>query len=138
MKNAIIDQKNQSKTVKKVFVTVESINTTLTLQTMDNGKIGIAYQCRYSGIYDGNTTGGPTEVSGNESKLIHNNPDIKLSITNYQKSESYVAMHIKIDVDSYGIGTIFDQTLGGQIPKESGWKPLFAHLDSLQIEEALA
>ncbi|TAJ12216.1 hypothetical protein DMA11_13780 [Marinilabiliaceae bacterium JC017] len=118
--NSVIDTKTEH---HKFFVPPwysEVVDTRLTLVTMGSGKVGILYDSKFSGVKSGHVHGGPIEVKGNT--VIKPDPRVTITISNFRKTDTYASMHIKIDVSAVISVTIFDQTLGGEITTNSGWK----------------
>lgn len=142
MSNIVIASKTEKHTWSFLFVN-EQVVTTLTLVKLDNGKVGINYDVSFSGIKSGHVTGGPIVVKGNEMVKLHSDPDVFVEVTQFQKSKTYVSMHIKIAVHApspIGEKVIFDQTLGGNIPAENGFTIPILQLNELaetQKTEAL-
>lgn len=116
----------QCKTEKHSFgFGAEKVSTTLCLVNMGAGKVGLRYESKFSGIKDGDVSGGPIEIDGNLEKTIHNDPKVAITVSGYQNTGSYASMHVKIVVDGpFPIGkvTIYDQTLGGNFQAQAtGW-----------------
>ncbi|ADQ80270.1 hypothetical protein Palpr_2134 [Paludibacter propionicigenes WB4] len=101
-----------------------NVDTTLTLVKQENDHLGISYDCVFSGVKSGHVQGGPIQVDGDMTKVVNDNPKVLVIISGYQKTAAYASMHVKITVDAPVIGTItiFDSTLGGNIPAGNAWE----------------
>ena len=121
MSYTIIDKKSESH--KYGWGLEEDVTTTMSLMNIGNEKIGLSYEANYSGIKSGGVHGGPFEVTGDETKIVHDSPKVEVIISNFNKKSSYVSLHVKITVDIPVIGTetIYDQTLGGEYSESTGW-----------------
>jgi len=110
---------------RSFFLGIEKVTTTLTLSETALDQFGISYNAAWSGIYSGSTAGGPITVSQNGSWRVHDSPAITVSVSNYSddKSNHVVSMHVIINVDMAGVGTIYDKTLGGRYGIDT-WKEL--------------
>lgn len=122
MSYTIIDQKTEKHNFG-VWPVTETVTTTLSLVNMGSGKFGLTYDSGFSGVKKGHVSGGPYEVTGNENIVVNENPKVVATISNFNKTESYISMHEKITVDIPIIGTktIYDQTIGGEYSSETGW-----------------
>lgn len=120
---SIIDRKVESHTFG-VWPVKENIKTTLTLVKMDNGSLGLIYEADFSGVKSGHVSGGPREINGDGTIVVNPNPKVVVSISQYKRTDTYGSMHIKITVDIPVIGseTIFDKTLGGNLPAGNAWE----------------
>ncbi len=118
MLNQIIDTKSETRTFKKLFFK-ETINSTVSLILINEPeKFALNYNANYSGIKNGNLSGGPIPVGDNGSHIEHDDPKVILEVSNYSDDGSVISFHVKVTVDASqaGLGTItlFDQTLGGK------------------------
>lgn len=117
---AVIDQRKGTYKVKPLYVTIETVETTLTLIETNPGAFGLNYEVNYSGLKQGHAAGGPIPVSSNGSWSVYNNPPVNVSISNYSDDPTTktVSFHISVVVSSSipGVGniTIFDETMGGK------------------------
>lgn len=110
----------QNKTDKHqfgVWPVAESVTTIITLIYTDSKTFAIDYDCTFSGVKSGHVQGGPISVFGNTTVIVNQNPEVKVTITQFNNdtSRNYISLHIKIEVNIPVIGwkTIFDETLGG-------------------------
>ncbi|WP_103071556.1 hypothetical protein [Aquimarina sediminis] len=130
MSQTVIDSKTQ--TVKFGFWPAkEEITTTLQLLNLGKGDFGIDYHSKFSGIKDGEVKGGPISIDGNLTKVVNKSPEVKVIVSNYNKTNDYISMHVKIDVDIPVIGneTIYEQTLGGSYIDSTGWDVSLANVE---------
>ncbi|ADL50714.1 hypothetical protein [Clostridium cellulovorans] len=126
----IIDTKSETHNYDLVF-THESVTTTLSISYTGDDNFGIIYNSEFSGIKNGHVQGGPIPVSQNTQIKVHDNPDVIVTITqfNLDLQNHHISLHIRIDVDIPVIGkkNIFDQTLGGYYnPSVFGWKAIIS------------
>ena len=122
MSNTVID----SKTDKRKFgfwPVTETVTTTLTLVNLGAGRVGINYHSKFSGVKDGEVSGGPIEVSGDIEKVVNQSPKVTVIVSQFNKTSNYISMHVKIVVDIPVIGseTIYSKTLGGDLGAETGF-----------------
>ncbi len=127
--NTVID----SKTDKHSFgfwKAKEEVTTTITLVHMGGGQFGLSYDCEFSGIKSGHVSGGPYPVSGNMHKVLHNSPQVVLTISNFDETSTTISMKVTITVDIPVIGnkTIYDETLGGAYTSGAGWDIALANV----------
>lgn len=127
--NTVID----SKTDKHSFgfwKAKEEVTTTITLVHMGSGQFGLSYDCEFSGIKSGHVSGGPYPVSGNMHKVLHNSPQVVLTISNFDETSTTISMKVTITVDIPVIGnkTIYDETLGGAYTSGAGWDVALANV----------
>jgi len=114
-----------------------SIDATLALVNMGNGTLGLSYDCVFRGAKSGHVQGGPIQVDGNMTKVVNENPKVLAIISGYQKTPTYASTHVQITVDIPVIGTktLFDSTLGGNIPAENAWQLIASELTTkLNVE----
>ena len=131
MSNSVIDSKTQEHSFGFWPVT-EKVKTTLTLVEIDPGNFGITYVASYSGVKDGNVSGGPVSIPGNGNYKVNDDPEVVVKVSNYSESDTYISMHIVITVaiPVLGTKTIFDATLGGEYGL-SGWSAMVSHISKI-------
>lgn len=97
------------------------------IRTQD-GKFGILYLAKYSGLQSGKVTGGhPFFISGNETVEVYKSPKITLVVSNYSDTGRSISMHITIQVEFVGEHTIFNKTLGGSYGIASDLAIIYQH-----------
>ncbi|MBZ4023172.1 hypothetical protein CKO11_11965 [Rhodobacter sp. TJ_12] len=98
---------------------IEKSEITLTLVEMGPDKFGMSFEAQWSGLVSGHTAAGPFEVHGDQDKIVHQNPTIRVEISNWSLDAAHkrLSAHCRIHVDlsSYGLGTVlvYDKTLAG-------------------------
>lgn len=132
MNYTVIDSKTESHSYG-FWKASENVKTTISLLNMGGGKVGLSYSASYSGLETGTVQGGPFEVDGDETKKVHDSPEVDVVISQYEKGENHVSTHVAITVDIPVIGkqTIYSETLAGNYSVTTGWEALFAELDAL-------
>lgn len=129
MSNTIIDKKTDNHNFGS-WPVKETVSTTLFLANMGSGKIGLSYDCKFSGVKNGHVQGVPIEVTENKNIVVNDSPKVTLIISNFNKTETYVSLHVKITVLFMGTKTIYNETLGGEYTSESGWALALASLET--------
>ncbi|ADL52927.1 hypothetical protein [Clostridium cellulovorans] len=116
MSQTIIDSKSERHSYK-VFFTQENIRTILSLVYMGNNNFAINYNSWFSGVKAGHVQGGPIAISGNTRIKANNNPDVLVTVSNFNSDlqNHSISLHITINVNIPMIGPqiIYNQTLGG-------------------------
>ena len=121
MSNTVIDKKTETHKFGG-WIASESVTTTISLVNMGDGKFGLSYDSKFSGVKDGHVQGGPFAVDGNKNIKVHSSPDVHLTISKFDKTSSTISMNVDITVDIPVLGTktIFDQTLSGTYAAAAG------------------
>jgi len=130
MSYTIID----SKTEKKTFLLVEHVTTKLSLVYTGQHKFGIIYDATYSGPAKGHVSGGPEIITGNESVVVHKDPQVDVTVSGFNDTGSHISMKVKIIVHKSGSHTIFDQTLSGAYSRSVAWAELAAVITESEAE----
>jgi|GEM_PF-1149862 len=127
--NTVIDRKTDRHTFGH-WPAKEEVATTITLVHMGSGKFGLSYDSVFSGVKSGHVSGGPYPVSGNMHKVLHNSPQVVLTISNFDETSTTISMRVTITVDIPVLGnkTIFDETLGGAYASGAGWDIALANV----------
>jgi len=107
------------------------------LVNLGGEKFGIQYRSKFFGIKDGDVVGEPIQVNRDTIKIVHNDPEVKIIISNYSKGSNHISMHIKINVDIPVIGekTMYDKTLGGDYLRSIGWEAALANVGAFLEEQ---
>ena len=140
MSSTVIDSKTESHSFG-FWPVKEKVETTLSLVNMGQGKTGGNYNSKFSGVKSGHVSGGPIEISKNETKVVNPSPKVEVIVSNFSKTDTEVSMHIKITVDIPVIGTetIYSQTLGGKYNREVvGWNAVVGDVDKHLREQKKA
>lgn len=125
-----------SKTEKKTFLLVEHVTTKLSLVYTDKQQFGIVYDVTFSGPAKGHVTGGPEIVKGNESVIVHKDPQVDVTVSDFNDTGSHISMKVKIVVHKSGSHTIFDQSLSGPYSKSTAWLELATAITESEAEMA--
>ena len=126
--NTKIDKTSFAFGAKKVITTISLVN-------MGSGKVGLTYDADYSGMASGHVASDKAiEIDGNKTQKVHNNPEVDVIISNYEKTSVHVLMHIKVTVNYARKHTIFDETLEGNYTAETGWGALFEELKKAETK----
>lgn len=127
--STIIDRKTDKHTFGH-WPAKEEVATTITLVHTGSGQFGLAYDAVFSGVKSGHVSGGPYPVSGNMHKVLHNSPQVVLTISNFDETSTTISMRVTITVDIPILGnkTIFDETLGGAYASGAGWDIALANV----------
>lgn len=113
----------------------EKVITTISLVNLGSGKVGLTYDADYSGMASGHVASDKAiEVDGSETQKVHDNPEVDVIISDYEKTSAHVSMHIKVTVNYAGEHTIFDETLAGDYSAEAGWSALFEELKKAETK----
>ncbi|MBD0258305.1 MAG: hypothetical protein ICV83_21535 [Cytophagales bacterium] len=94
---------------------------------------GITYNVVYTGVKDGNVTGGPAPITGNGSNVVNQNPKVTVTVSNYTDSGQAISMHINVQVDAPKLGTItiFDDDLSGPYSNQQPFNAIVDHIAQL-------
>lgn len=125
----IIDKKTENHSYG-IWFAKETISTTISLVNVQDGIFGLSYESVFNGIKNGHVQGGPYKITENTEITVHNSPQVILTISNYNKTESIISMTVNINVDIPGIGKeiIYNQTLSGMYSNTPGWKHITSSL----------
>ena len=130
MSYTVIDKKAELHTYG-VWPVKEKVSTTLTLLNLDSGQIGASYDSEFGGVKNGHVQGGPIVVDGDKTAVVNESPKVTVVVSQFNKTPSYISMHIAITVDIPVIGTetIYSQTLGGHYDGLSGWAAAIGNIN---------
>lgn len=140
MSNTVIDSKSESHSFG-FWPAKEHVKTTLSSVNMGQGKIGLTYESKFSGVKSGHVSGGPIEITGDETKVVNPSPKIEVIISNFSKTDTAVSMNVEITVAIPVIGTetIYNETLGGKYNREvAGWNAVVGDVDKHLREQQAA
>lgn len=121
MSYTVIDKKTNKKSFG-IWPVKGEVTTTMSIVNMGNSKFGLSYEAEYRGVQDGSVKGGPFEITGNETRTVHDSPRVEVILNNFDKTSNHVSVHVRITVDIPVIGTetIFDETLSGSYSQSTG------------------
>ncbi|SOB91272.1 hypothetical protein SAMN05877809_101325 [Rhodobacter sp. JA431] len=115
--NHVIDTQTDKR--KYGLFGVEKSDITLTLIEMSPNTFGLAFNAKWSGLVSGHQASGPFQVTGNQNKIVHQGPDIRVEITDWSLDQAHrklsMRCQIHVDLTKYGLGTVlvYDQALSG-------------------------
>lgn len=133
----VIDKKTDSRSYG--LFGVEKSDITLTLVEMGPEKFGIIFDATWKGIISGHVTDGPFEVKGNQDAIVHENPTIRVQITDWSDDTATkrVSGHFRIHVDlsAYKLGTVlvYDKVLEGHYGAQSIPEMMAAFARALEL-----
>jgi hypothetical protein len=131
MSYTVIDSKEES----HLYLLVgQKVSTEVSLLNMGSGEIGLSYTFYYSGIESGAAYSGPELVSGNTSQIFKEDSKVTCTVSQFNQTDDYVSMHVKIVVDLEGSHTIYNQSLSGYYDNnQTGLALTFSNLPTSEV-----
>ncbi|MFD2173387.1 hypothetical protein [Rhodobacter lacus] len=120
---SVIDKQTDSRSYG--WLGVEKSDITLTLVEMAPDQFGINFDASWKGLVSGHATDGPFQVKGNQDTIVHQNPTIRVEISDWSVDQASrrISGHYRIHVDlsAYKLGTVlvYEKVLAGNFGAQS-------------------